>query len=70
MQFQFAQLCHLFLVAPHENLALQLLCLNSNDSQYNQQKIKKFQTSDQPDRLQQGSSKDSEQVPQKHRKHC
>src|SRR5258707_3179029 len=40
-----------------------------NDPQYNQQRSKKFQSADQPDRPQQGSLKDSEQMTQKHRKH-
>ena len=39
------------------------------DPQYNQQRSKKFQSHDQPDCPQQGSSKDMEQTPPKHRKH-
>jgi hypothetical protein len=38
------------------------------DPQYNQQRNKKFQPSDQPDHSQQGSSKDGEQSPQIHHK--
>jgi len=38
------------------------------DPQYNQQRSKKFQSHDQPDCPQQGSSKDMEQAPPKHRK--
>jgi len=38
------------------------------DPQYNQQRSKKFQSHDQPDRPQQGSLKDTEQSPLKHRK--
>jgi hypothetical protein len=38
------------------------------DPQYNQQRSKKFQSADQPDRPQQGSSKDGEHAPPKHRK--
>ena len=37
------------------------------DPHYNQQRNKKFQSSDQPDRPQQGSSKDGEQVPKKNK---